>query len=266
MNKMMVAVFNTEEDAYKGVDALEDLSKKEDIILYATAVLVKDAAGTVNIRQVAPEGPIGSAVGMLTGAMVGLLAGPVGAAIGASAGGLTGLLADAGNAGVNADFLDEVSEVLIPGKSALVAEIDEDWVTPVDTKIKNLGGSIFRRSRSMVIEDQIAAESEAFSKELKEIREELKETNEQNKATVKKTLDTVEKRLNAIGEKSKEKLDQISNETKAKIKTVQAHIKGANEAKKAKFEKRIAEIKTEEKIRSEKLRQARELVKEALAL
>ena len=38
-------------------------------------------------------------------------------------------------AGVDADFLDEVSVALTPGKSAVVAEVDEAWVAPVDTRL-----------------------------------------------------------------------------------------------------------------------------------
>jgi hypothetical protein len=42
-------------------------------------------------------------------------------------------------------------------------------------------------------------------------------------------------------------------------------MKKAREDRRAKIEKRTAEIKADQKVRSEKLRQARELTKEALA-
>ena len=43
MNKMLVAVFDTEPAAYEGLNALTELHADGDITLYATAVLVKDS-------------------------------------------------------------------------------------------------------------------------------------------------------------------------------------------------------------------------------
>ncbi len=265
---MLVAVFNSQTQAYKGLDALKDLHQKGDITLYAVAVVSKDMDGKVSVKQAADEGPVGTAVGMLTGALVGSLAGPVGTATGvaagASAGGLTGLLFDLGSAGVNADFLDEVSDILIPDNTAIVAEIDEDWVTPVDTKLEALGGQIFRQPRYEVIDDQLAGESAAFNAEMKELQKEIKASNGEAKASVKKTLDSVKTRLKSIDAKAHAKLDEINSEAEAKRKALQAQMKNAHEERKAKLEKRIAEIKADQRVRSEKLHQASMLARQAL--
>jgi uncharacterized membrane protein len=265
MDKMLVAAFDTEKDAYKGLDALKDLDERGDITLYATAVLVRDPSGAVRVKQSADEGPVGTAVGMLTGAIVGLLGGPVGVAAGATVGSLTGLVSDVESTGVNVDFLDEVSEVLAPGKSAVLAEIDEDWVTPIDTKIGQLGGLVFRRPRYEVVEDQLARESAALNKEAKELHNELKEERAENKAAAQKRLESIQNRLKSIASKANAKVDQVNEETKAKVNALQAQMKKAREERRAKIEKRTAEIKADQKVRSEKLRQARELTKEALA-
>jgi len=172
MNKMLVAVFDTEPAAYEGLNALKELHADGDISLYTTAVLVKDSSGAVSVKQSADQGPLGTAVGMLTGSVTGLLAGeagaaaglalgglagPLGAAIGLSLGGLTGLIVDLSESGVNVDFVDEVSKALIPGKAAVVAEVEETWQTPVDTRLGKLGGLVFRRLRSEVVEDQLVS-------------------------------------------------------------------------------------------------------------
>ena len=39
---------------------------------------------------------------------------------------------------------------LQPGKFAVVAEIQEDWTTPVDTRMEAIGGKVFRRALSEV--------------------------------------------------------------------------------------------------------------------
>jgi hypothetical protein len=42
--------------------------------------------------------------------------------------------------------LTDVATALTPGKYAVVADVDEDWVTPVDTRMEAVGGVVFRRS------------------------------------------------------------------------------------------------------------------------
>lgn len=127
MNKMLVAVFDSETVAAEGLSALKGLHKDGDITVYATAVLVKDASGKVSIKQAAEQGPIGTGLGMLAGSMVGLLAGPVGLAVGASMGTLTGLIFDLNKSGIDVQFVDEVSKALSPGKAAVLADVEESW-------------------------------------------------------------------------------------------------------------------------------------------
>ena len=57
------------------------------------------------------------------------------------------------NAGVSMDFVDEVAASLTPGKAAVIADIDETWVTPIDTRLGALGGTTFRRFPGEVIDD-----------------------------------------------------------------------------------------------------------------
>lgn len=167
MNKLLVITFNNEEDAYEGLNALKELDKKGDISLYASAVLFKDAKGNVVVRQADDKGPLATVVGMITGALVGTLGGPVGMAIGTTAGGVSGSLLDIGEAGINVNFIEEVSLLLNPEITVVIADIEEEWVTPVDTKIAQFDGQVFRRLKAEVVENQLAADSEAFERESK---------------------------------------------------------------------------------------------------
>ena len=264
MNKMLVAVFDTEPAAYEGLQALKQLHQDGDITLYATAVVVKDSAGTVNVKQTADEGPLGTALGMLTGSLVGLLAGPVWFAIGLSAGGLTGLIVDLSESGVNVDFVDEVSKALIPGKTAVVAEVEETWQTPVDTRIGNLGGMVFRRLRSEVVEDQLVREAAAFEAELDELEDELAHAAAEDKAELQKQIDTAKKKLEATRAQIEARQQQLKSETDAKIAAMREQMKQASDRRKAQIEKRSAEVKADYEARSAKLEQARKLTKEAL--
>ena len=51
MNKMLVAVFDTEAAAFEGLSALRDLHKDGEITLYATTVLTKDQAGKIAVKR-----------------------------------------------------------------------------------------------------------------------------------------------------------------------------------------------------------------------
>jgi len=147
MDKILVVIFDDENKAYEGSRTLQDLHNEGNITLYAKAVIAKDATGQVNVKQTDDEGPVGTAVGLLTGSLLGLLAGPVGFVVGASAGMFSGMMYDLANLGVGEDFLVEVGQYLLPGKAAVVAEVWEEWVLPVDARMQAVGGVVFRRMR-----------------------------------------------------------------------------------------------------------------------
>ncbi|MDP3896601.1 MAG: DUF1269 domain-containing protein [Mesorhizobium sp.] len=265
MNKMLVAVFDTEAAAFEGLSALKDLHRDGDITLYASAVIVKDKTNEISIRQAADDGPVGTALGLLTGAVIGILGGPAGLAIGATIGGFTGFLFDMDKSGIGATFLDDVSKTLTAGKAAVLAEIEESWTTPVDARMHAHGGIVFRRLRSEVVEDQLVRESAAFDADLKSLEDDLKQAIAEDRAAIQKDIEQVKKQIKANQEHAKARLDQAKAEMEARIKALEEQAKGASDRAKARIEKRIAEIKADYEVRSKKLNQAWNLTKEALA-
>jgi uncharacterized membrane protein len=265
MNKMLVAVFDAEPAAYQGLSALKSLHTDGDITLHATAVIVKDPAGAVSVKQTADNGPVGTAVGVLTGGLVGLLGGPVGLAVGASAGALTGMLVDIGKQGVDVDFMDEVSKAMSPGKAAVLADVQESWETPVNTSLGKLGGIVFRRLRSEVVEDQLARESSAFNAELKELEEEVKQANAEHKAALQKQIAAVKEKLAVTQARARARAEQVKKEADAKVTAMREQMKQAGERRRARIEKRIAEVQADHAVRSAKLEQAAKLAREALS-
>jgi uncharacterized membrane protein len=280
MNKMLVAVFDTEPAAFEGLKALKELHEDGDITLYATAVLIKDSTGAVSVKQSADSGPLGTAVGMLSGSVTGLLAGeagaaaglaagaiagPLGAAVGFSLGALTGLMVDLSHSGVNVDFVDEVSKALLPGKAAVVAEVEEIWQTPVDTRLRKLGGLVFRRLRSEVVEDQLVRESAAFEAELQQLEDELAQATAEDKAELQKEIAAAKQKLEATRAAAEARQQQLKSEADAKIAAMREQMQQASERRKAQIEKRSAEVQADYAARSAKLEQARKLVKEALS-
>ena len=51
MNKMLVAVFESETQAYAGLSALNELPREGSLTLYATGVISKGADGKVELNQ-----------------------------------------------------------------------------------------------------------------------------------------------------------------------------------------------------------------------
>ena len=132
MNRMLVVVFDTEYKAYKGKNALLKLDDEDSISVYAHAMLAKHADGTVTINKQDDFGPFGTLAGTELGAVIGLVGGPMGLAIGAGVGVLAGGAVDLNKVRIGDDFIDDVTKKLLPNKFAVVADVDEDWTTPVD--------------------------------------------------------------------------------------------------------------------------------------
>ena len=265
MNKMLVAVFDSETQAFEGLSALKELHGSGDISLYSTAVFVKDGEGKIEVKQSADRGPVGAGVGLLTGSLVGLLAGPIGMAVGASIGGLTGMLADMGKTGIDFDFADEVAKAMTPGKWVVLADVQEGWTTPVDTRIEEQGGMVFRRLRSEVIEDQMAREAAALDAELQELNAEWKEAGDEAKAKIKKHIDESKMKLQAIHDGAEKRIADAKAEMDAKAAALQQQMKDARDRKKAKLERRMEELRADLQSRTAKLKKAGEMAKEALS-
>jgi uncharacterized membrane protein len=264
MNKMLVAVFETENKAYEGLSALKSLHGNGDITLYASAVVSKNEKGELSLNTAADQGPVGTATGLFTGSLIGLLGGPVGLVVGAVAGSVAGLIFDVNNDDINSTFVDEVSNALTNGKTALIAEVDESWTVPVDTKLEALNAIIFRRLKYEVADEQLQRESEAIDAEFKNLEEEFKEAREEDKVRIKTATARLQKKAQATNDLVKKKLNESKSQFDAKVSAMESQMKNVKERRRASIEKRIREVKEEYSLRTQKLKQASQLIGEAL--
>ncbi len=264
MDKILVVIFDDENKAYEGSRSLQDLHNEGSITLYAKAVIAKDARGQVSVKQTDEPGPIGTGVGLLTGSLLGLLGGPVGVALGAYAGMFGGMIYDLANLGVGEDFLYEVGQYLLPGKAAVVAEVWEEWVLPVDARLQAVGGVVFRRTRGDIEDAQFERDVAALNAEIDELEAEWAQANGEAKAELQARLDAAKARLQAMQDSIEAKIEASQQETEAKIKLLQEQAAKAQGERKAKREARIAKLQADQKRRSDLLHQAWELTKEAM--
>ena len=266
MDKILVVIFGNEEGAYQGVRELETLNDDGSISLYASGIVKRQPNGSITVLQEAPDGPLGTVVGLATGAMVGLIGGPVGVAVGGFVGAGGGMFYDLAKLGLGEDFLYDVGQNLLPGHTAVIAEVYEEWIMPVDVRMEAAGGVVFRRARVEVEDTQFERDVAAFNAEIDELDAEMKASADDAKAKLQAKRDAAKAKLQATKDRAKTSIENAKQEMDAKVLSLQAQISKSNAETKAKVEKRIAEMKENHKKRSEKLRHAWDLVKEAASI
>jgi uncharacterized membrane protein len=222
MDRMLVVIFPSENKAYEGKRTLQQLDGEGSISVYAYAVLTKNADGTASVKQGDDVGPLGTLVGTSLGSLVGVLGGPVGVAAGAAAGMAAGSAIDLNNARVGADFIDDVQKVLLPPNVALIAEVDEDWTTPVDTRMEAIGGNVFRRALSEVSDQVDNEDTAAMKADLAQMKAELAKANADRKAKLQDKINQLDSKLQAQMERAKQRRDAVQRKAQAKVQALKA--------------------------------------------
>lgn len=242
MEKMLVVIFDNATKAYEGSQALLELDQEGSIAVHAQAVIQKNNDGKVTIDKADDGFPIATVGGTAIGSLIGLLGGPAGVVVGAAAGATGGLFGDLYMANVDADFLDEVGESLTPGKFAVVSDIEEDWVTPVDTRMEALGGVVFRTVRQYFEEQRVAKEIAATDAELKALKAEHAQARAERKAKIQAKIDDLRSKLQTKVEQAKQKLAQLKSETEAKVQALRKKAATARADRKAAINNQITDI------------------------
>ena len=164
MKNYIAITFETDDKAHRGLRALWDLDASSDITVHGAAVIRRDDMGHIRVADRNTDLGMRTVVGVGIGALLGLIAGPVGVAagiagaatlglgtavgVGALAGGAVGATADAVKEDQRENAADESFFTLKYGQSAVVAEVSEDFMSILDTAMKPLGGTIYRRENN----------------------------------------------------------------------------------------------------------------------
>ena len=166
MDNYVSIVFDNDTEAYAGLHALWDLDAAGDITVHGAAVIHRDKYGYVDVATKDTDPGVRTAIGVGLGALLGALAGPIGAtagaaaaaagtgaAIGAASGGAVGLTSDLVKSDEHEQAAFEGGWVLPRGKSAVIAEVSEQWSTPIDNMAAKLGGTVYRKSKGDIRND-----------------------------------------------------------------------------------------------------------------
>jgi uncharacterized membrane protein len=230
MERMLVVVFDNEKKAFEGRSALRQLEAEGNLTIYQGAVILKHADGTVSVKQIDDSAPVGSLTGTAVGGLIGLLGGPVGLAVGAASGLTIGAFYDADTIRVGEDFVNDASKSLTPNKVAVVAEVDEAWTTPVDTRMEALGGTVFRRALWAVQEQVRREEIAAMKADLAEFKSEISKAHADRKAKLQKKIEQLEARIDAQQKKTIERREAFEARQKAKAAILKKNAAAAGRA------------------------------------
>ena len=261
MNKVIFVSFNNEQKAYEGERALRAMHQDGSITLYDTAVVVKQVGGKLAVRQEPDAGPIGTFGGMLTGGLIGLLGGPIGAAVGISTGTLIGAAFDVNRAGIADDFVDAMGERLAPGSAAVIAEIDENWQAPLDTRMEGLGGTVLRQTPAQVEDAYYQRELETRQRELASLEaEKLAQVKASGVEKSTRQMEKLQAKIDAANRKLREKQDEIAaklqsvkDEARDKVAVLEAQKATAIQDSKAQLDRRLADVRSDYERRIERL-------------
>ena len=277
MSKFAVVVFEDEKKAYDGLHALQELHAEGSLTVWGTDVRRRDADGKVSIVKRDDQGPLGTGLGALAGGLVGLFGGPVGAVVGMVVGATAGGVGDLVHLGLSEEFLASVERDLAPGKFAVIAEIDEEWVVPLDSRMEKLGAKVIREDRLAFAEDALEKRANARKARLAQLkaefdqrrRERARERAGTKAEAMLQTLLTYEIedtrwKLEGMAEKAEKRLESAKQELDAKIEALRAQASSANPEVRNRIEQRIVDVRNEFAEREQKLNRARELTRQAL--
>jgi uncharacterized membrane protein len=175
MDSVIVVNFGEDSKAYEALTKLKELDSQRQIDLAEAAVVVRREDGQLETKDVVGDESLsGTATGGIIGLIVGILGGPLGVLLGGATGVLIGSLFDVDDDDETDSVLGELGRSVRVGRTALLAEVEEQSPEVVDTAMAELGGTIVRRDVNDV-EAEIAAAEDAQRAAKRAARKELHE-------------------------------------------------------------------------------------------
>ena len=244
MEKLIAVVFDDQTKAFAGFEVLRQLDGDGEISVYEAQMIQKEAAGTIRYidntnKLTFPVVGGSTAVGVL----IGLLGGPLGAFIGGMAAGLISSIADAEHGGVTDEFVEDVNTAMTPGKFAVIADVSEDWATPLDLQMEKIGGVVFRRIRTEVKHLHHDRDVAAHRAEMEELKAERAQAKADRQAKIDAKIDAVRKKLEAALERHRHSMLARENERDVKIESLKKKASLMEGENRRRLESRIAKVR-----------------------
>ncbi|MEI6002865.1 DUF1269 domain-containing protein [Paraburkholderia bengalensis] len=264
MTNFIFALFPDDASARAGLEVFESLHLGGDITLFSYAIVRRGADGIPIVLE-RKTAPIGSRVGALMGGTAGLFGGLAGVGIGAAAGGIIGAVLDIFNLGMSKEFLDSICKELVPGKTAVFAEVSEELTRLVDTRIQACGGRVLREARDDFLEDAIRKRIVRLKGEVEALRAgyAVRRTEKVLQA-LHEAVTRSEGKLQKAAVDAARHIEQYRAESSAKLDMLHQQLQSAAPETRARIEQRMIDLQTDQKQRLAKLQEALDFAKEAM--
>ena len=149
---LYIAAYSDAGAAQGDWDGLKELARDRVITLDAMVLVRRDADGKIHVEDNGHEVGVGATLGVVGGAVIGLIFPPallasavVGGGIGAGAGALL-------DHHLKSEVKADVEDSLPPNSSGIVAVFEERWVTEVEKQLREKAEQIARQRRQLVAE------------------------------------------------------------------------------------------------------------------
>ncbi len=199
---VLTVTFEKNEQAYPAITQLNELDAQDQIKLRAAAVVTRDTAGRIQVKEKigGPEYS-GAAAGGMLGLLIGIIGGPLGMLVAGASGLLLGGAIDLEEDQNEGSVLAEISTRVRTGSDVLLAEVEEQTPEVVDHAMNAMSGTVLRRTLVSVETEMAYAQ----------------EVHQQVRSTARRKLH--EERKRAHDDKVKAKLAEL----KAKLGNHSSH-------------------------------------------
>jgi len=269
MHRILVVLFDSESQAHEGRRVLKDLHHEGSVTVYAAAIVTRDHDGQVRVNELRDEGAapllaspvIGGLVGLLGGALgaafgIGLVTVPFGILSGTTVAGFVSLMLDFVKVADRQQFATDVGTYLVAGKAALIADVDEERMLPVDIRLEAEGGIVYRQPRNDADYLVVERELKALRTEYDALQEEYASATGPDRAKLEAKSDVVKAQLQGKVKQAREQMEMEHAVAEAKLKLLKEQEATAWGGWKASLKPRSERVEAEYRERSEGLARA----------
>ncbi len=104
----------------------------------------------------------------------------------------------------------------------MVAEVDEDWTTPVDMRMEAIGGIVFRRALSDVKHTIHEENVNAMKSDLAQMKAEQAKSHADRKAKLQEKINQLDSKIQAQLQKAKDRRAAAERQAQAKVVVLKA--------------------------------------------
>jgi hypothetical protein len=125
----------------------------------------------------------------------------------------------------------------------VLADLDEEWITPLDTRMEGLGGIVYRTMKTAFEDDRHAREIAARRAEIDQLKAEHAKAHSDRKLKLQGKMDQLRARLDKRIERDQARSKQAAAETQSRVEALQKKAAQEKGAAKAATEAKIAHIR-----------------------